>query len=69
MTLYVKVIDAKCCGYTRCADVCPEVFALDSDGFVEARMTEVPTDLADKAREGARVCPEGAIEVSDAPFE
>jgi ferredoxin len=67
--LYVKVLDAKCCGYTTCADVCPEVYKLDDQGFAFVEESLVPEGLEDKAARGAKICPEKAILVSEAPFE
>ncbi|HMG41446.1 MAG TPA: ferredoxin [Acidimicrobiales bacterium] len=65
--LYVSVDPAKCCGYTTCADVCPEVFKLDEDGFAHVDDDRVPAGLEDKARAGAAACPEHAIHVGDTP--
>ena len=67
--LYVKVLDAKCCGYTLCADFCPEVYKLDESGFAYVEQSEVPAGLEEKARKGARECPETAILVSETPFQ
>jgi ferredoxin len=66
--LYVKVIDAKCCGYSMCAAACPEVYKLDDAGFAYVEQPLAPEGLEDKVREGARACPEKAIVVSEEPF-
>jgi ferredoxin len=63
--LYVKVDVSKCCGYTTCAEVCPEVYKLDEQGFAYVESEIVPPGLEAKAREGADVCPESAILVSE----
>ena len=65
--LYVKVIDEKCCGYTVCADVCPEVYKLDDQGFAYVDDALVPEGLEDKARAGAKACPEAALVISTEP--
>ncbi len=67
--VYVKVLNNKCCGYTSCADICPEVFNLDEYGFafVEDDQAPVPEGLAARAIEAAGSCPESAILVSEHP--
>ena len=65
--LYVQVNQAKCCGYTTCADVSPEIFKLDDDGFAYVDDERVPLGLEKKAKAGADVCPERAIYVGEAP--
>jgi ferredoxin len=67
MTALKAVVDpARCCGYTLCSQVCPEVFELDEDGFAAVALPVVPPELADKARAGAAACPEGAITLTAA---
>jgi ferredoxin len=61
--LHVKVDAAKCCGYTVCADVCPEIYKLDEDGFAHVESDLVPLGLEEKAKAGAAACPEAAITV------
>jgi ferredoxin len=61
--LYVKVDASKCCGYTACADVCPEIYKIDEQGFAYVESDIVSPDLEARAREGAAVCPERAIYV------
>ena len=54
-----------CCGAQRCAMVAPEVYSL-VDGFsalVGKPDHQVPPELEDIARRGARACPECAIQV------
>ncbi len=67
--LRVEVIDAKCCGYTVCADICPEVYKLDEGGFAYVDDPMVPEGLEDKARRGAMACPEAAIIVTEVDVE
>jgi ferredoxin len=56
------VVDpARCCGYTLCNQMCPEVFELDESGFATIAMPLVPPELAGKARAAADACPEDAI--------
>ncbi len=65
--LYVKVDVSKCCGYTTCSEVCPEVYKLDDQGFAYVENDVVPPGLEAKAREGAFMCPQGAIYVGETP--
>jgi ferredoxin len=65
--LYVRVDPSRCCGYTSCAEVSPEVFKLDEQGFAYVDSDVVPPGLGAKAREGAVICPERAIYVGEMP--
>ncbi len=55
--LYVAVDLSKCCGYTLCAEVCPEVYKLDEDGFAYVESDRIPLGLEDKAKAGAAAWP------------
>jgi ferredoxin len=66
-SLYVKVDPSRCCGYTSCAEVSPDVYKLDEQGFAYVDSDVVPAGLEAIAREGAAVCPERAISVGDRP--
>jgi ferredoxin len=65
--LRVEVLKGKCCGYTLCNEVCPEVYRIDDQGFVHVPDPDVPAGLEDRAREGAEICPEGALIVHEEP--
>ena len=65
--LYVKVDPARCCGYTSYAEVSPEVYKLDEQGFAYVDSDIVSPGLWAKAREGAALCPERAIYVGEVP--
>lgn len=67
--LYVKITIARCCGYTPCADICPEVYKLDEDGFAFVDDDRIPLGLEAKAKAGAAACPERAIYVGETPPE
>ncbi len=54
----------KCCGYGMCAEVCPEVFSLDENGFVVANMTEIPEELMESAEEAIYCCPEDVLKIT-----
>jgi ferredoxin len=54
----------KCCGYGMCAEVCPEVFSLDENGFVVANMTEIPEELMESAEEAVYCCPEDVLKIT-----
>ena len=53
----------KCCGYTLCAEICPEVYELDDQGFATTDGQPISPDLQARAREGAAACPERAITI------
>ena len=60
------VVDrARCCGYTLCAEACPEVYKLDDQGFAFTSDAPIPPELLEKARQGAEACPERAIALVD----
>lgn len=54
-----------CCGYGVCAEICPEIYQLDDNGFVVLATDLVPAGLEEKAREGAAACPQSALEVRE----
>lgn len=58
-------LDADVCqGHARCWEICPEVFALDDEGYGRTLTDEVPSGLEDKVRDAVANCPERAISVS-----
>lgn len=59
--MHVNIDRDRCCGYTVCADICPEVYKIDEQGFAYVEQEEVPPELQETAREGAECCPELAI--------
>lgn len=54
-----------CTGHGRCWSLAAEVYDSDDDGYCATRALDVPPGLEDKARLGARNCPEQAITVYD----
>jgi ferredoxin len=54
-----------CSGHARCNATAPEVFNLDSDGYIGFTEKEVPAGLEDKARRGVRACPERALKLEE----
>jgi len=58
-----RVIEGRCSGHARCATFAPEVFVLNSDGYLEMAETEIPGEYEAAAMRGARACPEQAIEI------
>lgn len=58
------IIDPELCtGHAQCAATAPEVYDLDELGYALPLDTEVLPALAERARTGARACPEGAIRI------
>jgi len=64
---YTAVDLAKCCGYTVCADICPEVYKLDEGGLAYVESELVPLEFLEKALEAALACPADAIYVGRTP--
>lgn len=48
-----------------CTTLCPEVFAINDDGYAEVQVPEVPDGQEDAAREAIECCPEQAISEGD----
>ncbi|WP_109527454.1 ferredoxin [Nocardia aurea] len=59
----LEIDQSKCCGYGICAEVSPEIFSLDGDGFVVAAMPEIPDELLTSAEVAAQSCPEGVLQI------
>ncbi len=59
----VRVHPGLCHGYGNCARFASAVFSLDAEGYIDVHLVDVPAELAESARLGASVCPEGAITV------
>jgi ferredoxin len=56
----VKVDRDACTGCELCIDTCPDLFEMDDD-LAKEKMSEVPEDLEDCAKEAAEGCPVEAI--------
>ncbi|MGN2639979.1 ferredoxin [Nocardia takedensis] len=55
-------VDAdRCRGHGVCLTLCPEVFAINADGYAEVLLAEIPDDLEDAVAETISACPEQAI--------
>lgn len=63
--LRVIVDRSRCCGYGLCAQICPQVYKLDTDGLVYLDSDAVPAGLEEEAREGAAACPAEAITIEE----
>ncbi len=62
--MYVKVIRDGCIGCGQCAEICPQVFCLASDGL--ARVEQQPESGLDAVVQmAAESCPVSVIEVED----
>jgi ferredoxin len=61
-------IDAdRCSGHARCWETAPDLLVDDEDGRGVVRVpdADVPPELEEQARTAARVCPEGAVILTD----
>jgi ferredoxin len=60
----ITVHREKCQGHARCWAFAPDLFDLDDEGFILPKAVEASGDDAERARRGARSCPERALEIS-----
>ena len=59
------VVDADVCGgFGHCVIGCPDVFALNDDGYAVVLVPEVPAELEAAVRDAEALCPTHAITVS-----
>lgn len=64
------VVSAEACqGHNRCAEICPEVFAIDRLGFAVARSGEVLPELTPRVLKAVENCPERAISIIESAAE
>lgn len=64
-TRHVLHVDSdKCCGYGMCADLSPKVLSLDENGFVVAKVTEIPDELLRATEDAVYSCPEKVLTLS-----
>lgn len=60
------VVDSELCmGHGQCYAYAPDVYEPDEDGFCVVLKNDVEGDELDRALQGARVCPESAITISE----
>lgn len=54
-----------CISCELCADTCPEVFRMDSDGLAEVYVEEIPEEVEDSAKDAAEACPVSVIHIEE----
>jgi ferredoxin len=54
-----------CFRHARCFAHCPEVFGLDEEGYSVVLLPDVPEEYQPRTRDAVRLCPEGAIAVTE----
>jgi len=59
----IKIRSDLCCGTRLCVRAAPGVYRLDAMGYNRMDGKPVPAGLEELARQGAKVCPESAIEL------
>lgn len=60
------VVDYDICASTgACAQICPEVFEVRSDGFLYILIESPGEELRDKVTQAAELCPTSAISFED----
>ncbi|MFA5580419.1 MAG: ferredoxin [Paracoccaceae bacterium] len=63
---YILRVDRSlCAGHAMCGMRAPEIYELDDEGFCISDGRKVSEDELDRARLGARSCPEGAIKIEE----
>ncbi|MER8836809.1 ferredoxin [Mesorhizobium sp. M0909] len=63
----IIVQNAKCQGHARCAAQAPDIFKLDDEGYILPGDIEVAEGEELRASQGARSCPERALELDRTP--
>ncbi|XPP26753.1 MAG: ferredoxin [Leucobacter sp.] len=58
-----------CEGHGLCAQVAPQVYEIDDEGYVRVQVDVITADLATAAAAGAAVCPVAALRVAENPDE
>ena len=59
----IRVIEGRCSGHARCAAVAPQIYELDDNGYNTMSERTIAPEDEQRARRGARACPERAIEI------
>lgn len=54
-------INSDCIRCAACAEICPQVFRMNSYGIAEAYINPVPQDEEKSAKQAAKSCPVAAI--------
>lgn len=54
-----------CIGCGLCAEICPEVFAMNDQMTADVIVETVPADAEDAARDAADSCPVSAISIEE----
>ena len=57
----VSVDQDLCISCGACIDICPETFEWNEDDKAHSKVSEVPGDVEDQAKEAVESCPTSAI--------
>jgi ferredoxin len=57
----VSIDKEKCIACGACAATCPDIFELDEENKAQVKITSVPKELEQCARDGFNSCPVNAI--------
>ncbi|MEE4212754.1 MAG: ferredoxin [Parvularcula sp.] len=61
----VRIDPEVCAGFRVCIGVCPEMFAINDEGYAEVALTDVPPEHQALVRTAADQCPSDAISISE----
>jgi ferredoxin len=61
----ITIDRANCVGHARCAAIAPDLFILDSEGYIAIDGFDVAEGQEALARRAAKACPERIISVVD----
>lgn len=61
----LRIDDDRCKGHGMCCGLCPEVFELTDNGYVQVLVDNVPTELQDAVHTAIMQCPESAISLEE----
>lgn len=59
----ITIDRANCVGHARCAAIAPDLYVLDTEGYIAIDGFDVPEGQEALAQRGARACPERVIKV------
>jgi ferredoxin len=65
MAMRITVDFDLCASTGNCMEACPEAFEVRDDGYLYVLQEEPPESLRQKVEQAAKMCPTGAIAVTE----